>query len=534
MINVLGNEHRTCSMQHSEGGGKPPQADQVLDERVTSTACQVLRVYHALEEFTLTYWDSNIASEITNNLHENTPHFAKLQNGFNSLKDRVKQLETADPRITKLFAQMVSMSTNHKHGIEEVRCINNMAYDLIGKENIIEDHPFTLYGIVCIKDDLVTFLKPENVITESELKEMIDLKSKLLDPNEGLFKIKGNSTFIGEVKSDVEKLLTFPEGRILAKKLIAKRRELVITQGEKNYYFPISHKISLNNKPGLRFGDFNADLARMLIPPYITLAHELIHGIHHLEGKFESHLSCQHAKNNPLWSNKEEKKTIGDHKKVKDLTENGFIRNTFHLLRKYHQAPPALDFKAYTLDEKIYELKLFNRVDDLIDLINENELTKEQAGEIIEFLFQDKWISDLIHKILDIAIGKEVFKDPIYFETLIQSAIFENDIEMVKRLTLEFEEECEKIEINCKGHLVMLSLMKNMELTSLLIEKKFHLELKQLLTTILKRKIIPISMQQKIKAVVENRKILDLTEEDLIKFRDDTALPGAIAALFVI
>ena len=231
---------------------------------------------------------------------------------------------------------------------------------------------------------------------------------------------------------------------------------------------------------------------------------------------------------------KKKKKTIGDHKKVEDLTENGFIRHTFHLLRKYHQAPPALDFNAYTLNQKIVELKLFNRVDDLIDLIKENELTKEQAREIIDYLYKSKCISDVFHKILDIPIGKEVLKDPVYFKTLIFNAVVENDIEMVKRLTLEFQEECEKIQIHLKRYLVMTSLMKNIELTKLLIEKTFHFEVKQILTTMLGGKIIPISMRQKIKAVVENRKMLDLTEEDLIKFRDDTALPAEIRALFVI
>ena len=163
MINALSNVLAISSVEPSGGGSKPPGADEALHEKVTSVACEVLRVYHGLIEFQIIYKDTNLISEITENAHENTPHFSKLQNGFNSLKDRVRVLGVADPRISTLFAQMVEITKN-KYSVQNKIDLSNLVYGLIGEKKIIKKNPFAVLGIVCVKDDLVNFLKPKNVV----------------------------------------------------------------------------------------------------------------------------------------------------------------------------------------------------------------------------------------------------------------------------------------------------------------------------------------------------------------------------------
>jgi hypothetical protein len=357
---------------------------------------------------------------------------------------------------------------------------------------------------------------------------MIELKDHLLHQEEGLVKIDGDKSFITYTFDDFEKLLTFPEGRELALNLIRFNRKLLITRDKRDYYTCATNSITLTKNHDLRYGHSTSGLARIMIPKYITLAHEVIHSLHSNAGEFKSHISC---KNPELWTNREEKNTIGHHKKIAGLTENAFIKHTFHLQRLYHFAPPALEPSQYTLDQLIEEYKRLKQDDSLIDFIKTNELTKEQTHKVFEYTYDDIWLSKLAHAILDTSAGKNYCKDPDNFATIFHTAASNNDISMVERLFLEFPQQSEDCGSKFKTFLVLDSFNINLELSKLFIKNNFHLELKTELSNILGRKFLSENAKQNLKAVVRNKELLNISEKDLTDLRSKPGLSAEIQQL---
>ena len=88
----------------SEGGAsKPPERDEELNEKITFFACEVLRVYHGLDEFKHLYKGLEISGFIENR-HGNDPCCEKMQKGFNSLKDRAKAINHPFSPISQTWA----------------------------------------------------------------------------------------------------------------------------------------------------------------------------------------------------------------------------------------------------------------------------------------------------------------------------------------------------------------------------------------------------------------------------------------------
>ena len=457
----------------TEGGAsKPPQRDKELDEKITSFACEVLRVYHGLDEFHHLYRGSKI-SEFSMNRHGNDPCFEKMQRGFNSLKERAKDLKKSATGIAKLFNLMVSDVCQKKFGKKALPSIELMVHDLIGKDKIIPNHSFLKQGVVCIKDDFAPALKPENLITESELTLMESLMKGLFNTKNGVIEIKGDEDFITHVKNDIEKLITFPEGRILAEKLIEKKTKLKIIKSDNNGYCDLN-TIILNNIPNLVFGHSKTDIVRIWTPSYIALVHEWIHAIHYLYKDASDDLASENPK---LWANQEEINTIGGPKSTSTLgiTENDVRKRTFQPQRNYHVAPPELFHWNYTLNQKIEEYILFDQVDDLISIIKQNpRIKREPMREVVEYTHISKWHSDLIHAVLNTESGEFIFSRQKESEAIFLKAVLNNDTEVVKRLLSMFSDQCEAIPIDTLSKITASSFKRgNLDLTNLLIGIKF-------------------------------------------------------------
>jgi hypothetical protein len=96
-----------------EGGGKPPQEGARLDNKVINVALEVLKVCIGLREFSNVYRNDALPIELIDNRHQDTPRYERMQQGFNSVKERVVELSKADPRIRILFDLMVETFTNY-------------------------------------------------------------------------------------------------------------------------------------------------------------------------------------------------------------------------------------------------------------------------------------------------------------------------------------------------------------------------------------------------------------------------------------
>ncbi len=453
----------------SEGGAsKPPERDEELNEKITFFACEVLRVYHGLDEFKHLYKGLEISGFIENR-HGNDPCCEKMQKGFNSLKDRAKAIKKSDTGIKKLFNLMVRDVYQEKFKKKALPSIELMVRHLIGEDKIIPSHPFLKHGLVCIKDDFAPALKPENLITESELTLMENLMKGLFNTENGVIKIKGDEAFVTHVKNDIEKLITFPEGRILVEKLIGKKTELTIVKSNNNAYC-LSNTIVVDNIPNLVFGHSKTDIVRIYTPSYITLAHELIHAIHYLYEDFTNDLASENPK---LWADQEEINTIGGPKNTSTLgiTENDVRKRTFQPQRNYHVGPPELFYWNYTLNQKIDEYILFDNDDALINIIKKNpQIKREPMEKVVEYTHKSKWHSGLIHEVLNTESGEFIYSRKEASKAIFLKAILNNDTEVVKRLLSMFPDQCEAIPIDTVSKLIASSFKQgNLELTNVLI-----------------------------------------------------------------
>jgi hypothetical protein len=502
-----------------------PQREKRPDEEVTSFACKVLQVYHALREFSYLYSDDSLPEEFIDNRHENTPRYERMQKGVNSLTGRVTKLAEVDARIQTLFDLMVKTVVKEDDGNEGLREIEAMVHELIGKEKIITDHPFLKHGVVCVKDDFTPDLIPKNLLTETDLKKMIELKDHLLHPEKGLVKIDGDTSFSTTINNDFEKLLTFAGGRKLARKLIRYGRGLVIEKGAIDIYHPTTNSITLTNKKALRYGCSASGVERVIHPSYFTLAHECIHFLHFMEGNYKSHVSCERPE---LWTNQEEKDTIGHHERGGGLTENTFIKRTFHLPRKYHIRPQDLESFDCSLENLILGYIHHNKDSHLIDFIKEGRLETEHIDHIVNYICEHNWVSSIAHELLSSSIGKKFIKDNENFKEILFYATRKNDITIVKRLLSEFSEELENMKLEEKAILIMDSLFTNLEISRLLHKNKFNIGARNVLSKGLESGNFPENIEELLSVYVKNKELLNISDEDLALFRKTPGLSAEI------
>ena len=88
-----------------------------------------------------------------------------MQQGFNSLKEKVTLLKATNPDLNNLFELMLQV---HKDG-QGIQLIESKLDALIGKDNMVDTGEFSIHGIICIKDELAFTSQPLNLITKSQL-----------------------------------------------------------------------------------------------------------------------------------------------------------------------------------------------------------------------------------------------------------------------------------------------------------------------------------------------------------------------------
>lgn len=376
-----------------------------LSEKVTSFACQVLETTHALKEFASLYVrfeEEGFMVGLMENLHIQPSGLAKMQKRVNILKDRVIKLQGQDPRVEKLFNQMVEVGIKDSTPRGGLKDIKASVYDLINECNIVDAGPFKKHGTICIKKKALPNVQPINVITESELIEMKKLRDRLFDPQGGVINIQGGEDFILEVKGDLDKMLAFEEGRIIIRKLCEHKKNLIIKQGAPQFKSDTNQVLINNNITPLIGFTENVHIS-IPAPRWIALSHELIHAVHNYDDPdmFKQNVCDDKACG---WSNEEEYLTIGDpEKEIDPLSENGLRKNTLHLLRKYHaggvskQGDLASGMPMYELDG------------DFIRMMRKYELSKNDIFTIFNTCAYS-WSSALASELLDHKIGREVIK----------------------------------------------------------------------------------------------------------------------------
>ncbi len=408
-----------------------------LSEKVTSFACQVLETTHALKEFASLYVrfeDEGFMVGLMKNLHIQPSGLAKIQKRVNILKNRVIKLQGQDPRVEKLFNQMVEVGIKDSTPRGGLKDIKASVYDLINECNIVDAGPFKKHGTICIKKEALPNVQPINVITESELIEMKELRNKLFDPEAGVINIQGGDDFILEVKGDLDKMLAFEEGRIIIRKLCEHKKNLIITQGNPEFKRDTNQLLINNNIAPLIGFTENVHIS-IPAPRWITLSHELIHAVHNYDDPdmFEQNVFTWKAYG---WSNEEEYLTIGDpEKEIDPLSENGLRKNTLHLLRKYHKGGVSKEGNL-ALDMRMCE---FNSIDgDFIRMMRKYELSKKDIFTIFRKC-SHSWSSALASELLNHKIGREVIKH--YLQVFFLTAKVNKDQNILNEIALVFPDE---------------------------------------------------------------------------------------------
>ena len=408
-----------------------------LSKKVTSFACQVLETTHALKEFASLYVrfeDEGFMVGLMENLHIQPSGLAKMQKRVNFLKDRVTKLQGQAPLVKELFNQMVEVGIKASTPRGGLKKIKASVYDLIKECNIVDAGPFKKHGTICIKKEALPNVQPINVITESELEEMKALRDRLFDPEGKVINIQGGEDFILEVKGDLDKMLTFEEGRMIIRKLCEHEKKLMITQGDPEFKSD-TNQVLINNRitPVIGFTE-NVHIS-IPSPRWISLSHELIHAVHNYDNPdmFKGFVSTDKAYG---WDNEEESLTIGDpEKEIDPLSENGLRKNTLHLLRKYHNGGVSKKGNL-ALDMRMCQM---NPIDgDFIKIMRKYELSREDIFTIF-IVCSSKWSSALASELLNHKIGIEVIKH--HLQVFFLAAKVNNDQNILNKIALEFLDE---------------------------------------------------------------------------------------------
>ncbi len=378
-----------------------------LDQRVTSVATEILEMAHGLKEYGQLYKDKPLMDRFKNGSNIDNLALAKIQRRFTTLKGRVQKLKDVDPRIEGIFKKMVKVGIDDRSERGGLASINKDIFSLIGKENIIDSGPFLKHGIICVKDSAMPDPRPVNLVSETELKEMIELRKMIFNPKAGVFHIKGWPPFVAKTKNNLEKLLTVEGGRQLLRGLCDYQRNLVICAGPKDEAAFSKNRVLLSNVDHTLIGHVNSLNVSSATPKWIVMGHELIHMLHHYAGTLIDNVRMVNIPNKDLWSNREEYETIGDPTKdINPISENGLRKNSLHPLRIYHQGGNI----SNDLEKRVTKCISANINGELIELLRGEDLTKEQIKEIM-VRCSKTWSPELSKALLAHTVGKEIIKE---------------------------------------------------------------------------------------------------------------------------
>ncbi len=410
-----------------------------VDQRVTSVATEILEMAHGLKEYGQLYKDKPLMDRFKNGSNIDNLALAKLQRRFTTLKGRVEKLKNVDPRIGRVFKKMVKVGIDDSSKRGGLESLNQDLLSLIGKKNIIDSGPFSKHGIICVKDSAMPDPRPVNLVSKTELKEMIELRKKVLDPKAGLFKIDGkdlpdifaSNKFITKTKNSIEKLLTYKVGRELLKNLcdlvFKDVYRITINPGEVDEADFENNTVLLSQKIFRGVGLESGHNVSINSPRWITLGHELIHMLHYYDETIDGNDDRKDIPDMHLWSNGEEYVTIGDPTKpINPISENGLRQNSLHPLRRYHVS--SVPYNG-----------------DFIQLLKTNQVTREQIKNSIDLCCQT-WDPLLASKLLDHSIGQQVVKE--YFHAIYPMAELNKDQNTIDRMRNLFPLDYKEYEEN--------------------------------------------------------------------------------------
>ncbi len=547
-----------------EVGGGADATDQTLTKEVTSVACEILRVAHELNGFSEIYCNGEpnesqykgyLIKGFVENSFEKELKFSKMQNTFNSLKGRVERLKGADPRIETVFNLMTEAgrrgiyNVTNEYGLETIR---EAVDKIIGKENIVEDSVFRKHGVVCLRGDALPVEVGVNVISANVLKQMNELRKGLLDPNEGFLDMRSNSSsFNVKVQSDIEKILTFPVGRDLAKEIIDYSQDVRVNQRESCLFYPNSEDgspkdldITINNQVSQFFGFTEQEVVKIKLPTMTGIFHELIH----LTDDWKRATYPLMNSSNP-WTNGAEWRTIGDprDKKIDPstnkhyITENSLTENTEHLPRIYHMGP----FSAYphgrTFDSVMERTRMISYKEGLVDYIKENQesLTEENIDQALTYFVDTNSIAHL-NNLLNIPKIVNFLKEGggLLCYRISDLAIKMEDAKILEGMINLFSTEIVSLDAGEKYRLIIDILRVDLKLITVfedndILGECVKQEVLKDLSLIAKQNPLNSEGRRKIEAILKCKVEFNITPDNLRVFQEDEGIEPAIRALFI-
>lgn len=409
---------------------------EVAEQKITSFATQILEITNGLKEYRALYKDQAVMNGFKENAHLNRPALAKMQGRFNSLKSRVEKLKYQDPRVKALFNKMIRVGIDDKSKTGGLYFIQNDVIALIGGKNIIDSGPFLKHGTICVKDSAMPDPRPNNLVSETELKQMKQLRNVLFNPKAGVLKIEGSLAFVSKTKRQLEKMLTYEAGRQILKELCEHKKELTIRSGSRNEACYLSNEVFLTHKGVTLIGYENGLNATIPSPPWIILGHELVHMLHHYSNEFLVNREMV-TPDEYLWTDGEEYKTIGDPKNpINPISENGLREKSIHPLRIYHRG----GFKSGPLEVKIEKCFEGNITGDLVEILRSDQLTHNEMEEMIGECFK-KWRPEIVLELLKYPLSKEIIKKNLLL--FFTAAKANGDEICVEKMISEFGQECD-------------------------------------------------------------------------------------------
>ncbi len=569
MSSVAAGESTTCELLNlrpsTQLGGGADATDETLRHKVTSIACEILRVAHELNGFSEIYGNAEtnqsqykneyLIKGFVQNSFEKELKFSKMQNTFNSLKGRVERLKGADPRIERVFNLMTEAGRSGIYNVTNnlgLETIRKGVEEIIGRENIVEDSVFKRHGVVCLRGDALPEGLGVNVVSEDLLKRMNELRDGLLDANEGYLDLTNNSSDFNEkVKFDMEKILTFPVGRELAKEIIDYGQNVRVNQGQSNSYYPNSGDgapryldITLNNQVSNFFGYTEQEVVNIKLPAMTAIFHELIHRTDDMRGiTYPQEID----KSNP-WTNGAELRTIGDPRNRKIdpstnkhyITENSLIENTEHLPRIYHLSPFSDYPDKGTFDSVMKRTEMIGYKEGLVTYIKENEeyLLGEDICRALTYFIETNSI-DHINNLLNLPKIVDFLKEG---EELLLYGISDLAIKMEHAGILEkmiqlFSDEIALVDAGEKYRLIIDTLRVDLNIItafkdSEILDEGVKLEVLKDLSSIVRESPLTAEGRRKIDAILRCKGDFGITDEDLVQFQRDESMNPEIRILF--
>jgi hypothetical protein len=421
---------------------KPLPKPQITQKEITSFATEILETTNALKEYGALYNNQRLMKGFNENQHVNNPALAKMQRRFNDLKGRVEKLKDKDPRLEALFNKMVRIGIDNTSKTGGLPFIQNDVIALIGRKNIIDSGPFLKHGILCVKDYAMPHPRPNNLVTETELKEMKQLREVLFNPKAGVINIKGSLHFILKTQRQLERLLTFDAGRKILGQLCAHKKGVMITSSSQSEVILENNTVYLDNRIKKLIAYENGIHVSAPIPLWLTLGHELIHMLHHYSEEMAANFKME-VPYKDLWTNGEEYKTIGDPTKpINPISENGLREKSLHPLRIYHHSagPNLIDLK-----NRVTKCIESNINGDFIEILRSNQFSRQEIEDMVVQCSRE-WRPEIATVLLDHPASKELIKENLLL--FFGAAKITGDEINVAKMVSEFREELDSYQEN--------------------------------------------------------------------------------------